>query len=130
MNTRIARVAKALAGIVVLVILFTVVSRWYGEYRQQLRSGASETTSTAPPQGEGSTKEATSTSRDARRVIVLTSGLNFRDQPSRDGNKIRGLKKGERLTLLKSEGEWYYVEDRTGARGWISSNKSYVKIAD
>lgn len=128
MNLSPARIAKGVAGILLLVVLFSVVTRWYGEYRQ-IVGAAGETTVTAPPAGEGATSP-TPVPSNAKTVVVLTEGLNFRDEASREGNKIRGLKKGERLVLIKTNGGWYQVQDKTGTRGWISASKSYSKVVD
>lgn len=129
MNTQASRIAKGVAGVVVIVILFSVVSRWYGDYRDTVRANGSETTQTAPPGGEGESTK-TAPPKNAKTVVVLTNGLNFRDQPSREGNKIRGLKKGEKLVLIKTKSGWYYVQDSKGTRGWISASKSYTRVED
>lgn len=129
MNLSAARIAKGILGIVVILILFSVVTRWYGDYRDTVKASPQQAGGNTSPAGESETTGTTKPS--GKVVVVLTNGLNFRDQPSReDGNKIRGLKKGERLTLIKAKSGWYYVEDKSGARGWISSSKSYTKILD
>lgn len=130
MNLTVARIAKGVLGVVVILILFSVVTRWYGDYRDTVKASAGETGKSTSPAGES---ESTSTAapKSDKVIVVLTNGLNFRDQPSRDeGNKIRGLKKGERLALIKTKSGWYYVEDKSGTRGWISSSKSYTKVLD
>lgn len=133
MNISLPRLAKGIAGVIVIVVLFSMVTRWWGTYRQTVSANGRETTQTAPPAGEGgagsseTTKKAGSTKKPTQ-VVVLTDGLNFRDQASREGNKIRGLKKGEKLELIKTQGSWYYVEDRSGKRGWISASSSYSRV--
>lgn len=136
MNITSIKTAKAIAGVVVLVVLVLLVMRWYGDYRigQTERHGAAvEGTST--PGGDDATK--TPDSKDGaekpakpngKSVIVLTDGLNFRDQASPNAKVIRGLKKGEKLTLISEKPDWYEVQASDGVKGWISASATYSKV--
>lgn len=135
MNTALANVLKGAAGVAVLFVLLTTVSRWWGDYRaSDAPAGSSVATSTASPEGEGAKEPKTADPGDtekapeAKTVVVLTEGLNFRQEPSRDAKVIRGLAKGEKMTLVKTESGWHQVEDKEGTRGWISANTTYSEV--
>ena len=140
------RTLKAvLGGVVLLLLVFTVV-RWYGDFRISTTNDvleAVEETAT-PPQGEGG--EATEPGGDAgeagtepseagspesqptKTVVVLTDGLNFRKQPKKDADVIRGLDKGEKLALLEESAGWYRVRDKQDIEGWITASPSYSEV--
>lgn len=133
MNSSLMKVLKAVAGILVLLVLIGTVSRWWGDYRTSgAPAGSGTTTSTAAPEGEGEPESAESDSDEAapetKTVLVLTEGLNFRKEPSRDSDVIRGLAKGEKMTLIKTESGWHQVEAEDGTRGWISANTTYSEV--
>lgn len=127
MNNTFGKVIKAAIGLLVVFILLGLVNRWWGEFRSESANGSGSTTatSTAPPQGEG--EKPSDSTKSAKRLVVLTDGLNFRERPSRGGNAIRELDKGETLILIKKEGDWYNVEDSKGVKGWISADSTYTK---
>src|SRR5690625_4210250 len=59
----------------------------------------------------------------------ITYGVNFRTSPSVTDNKIRMLKKGENVTILKKANEhWYQVRDRNGKVGYISTDDKYTNV--
>ena len=60
-------------------------------------------------------------------LIVSVDGLNFREQPDGQSKAIRGLSKGERVTLVATQGDWYKVEDSKGVIGYITSNPTYTE---
>lgn len=134
MNSVFVKAARAVAGVIVLFLVVAVVSTWWGDYRDKTAngSGSKSATSTAEPgkeepkNGEG-TKPGASKPKP-KTIIVLTDGLNFRERPSQGANAIRGLDKGEKLTLIKKEGDWYNVQDAKGIKGWISASPTYTKI--
>lgn len=133
MNSTVVRVLKAIAGVALVLLLLMVISRWWGQYKQE-RDALPNTpaTSTAPPQGEGSkpeTPKTTPTSRTKpKTLLVLRPGVHFREEPSVSGNLIRDFKKGEVLTLLKTEGDWYNVKDKSGETGYVTSDSRYTKV--
>ena len=59
-------------------------------------------------------------------LVVEVDGLNFRKEPNSDSPAMRGLAKGERVTLLEDQGDWYKVRDAKKVIGYITSNPSYT----
>lgn len=130
------KIIRAVAGILVLVVLGVLVRNWWTDYRVAAERRAvapTDTTrtpdATASPgaqKGEGTKSKTKSTAKQAT-VVVLIDGLNFRSAPKDDADPIRGLDKGERLELLGSREGWYQVRDSDGQAGWVSNNPSYTK---
>jgi len=57
---------------------------------------------------------------------VTASSLNIREEPSASSEDLGSLKKGEKVTILDTEGTWGKIEYKTGKYGWISLN--YVNM--
>jgi uncharacterized protein YgiM (DUF1202 family) len=134
-NSTLAKILKGVAGVIVLLVLFSTINRWWGEYRSATTESAiGTTTSTAPPAGEGEKEPVEEPAGEGeskpatKTVVVLTEGLNFRVDPSRDAKVIRGLGKGEEVTLLKTENGWHQVQTEDGTRGWISADSTYSEV--
>ncbi|HET6350890.1 MAG TPA: SH3 domain-containing protein [Coriobacteriia bacterium] len=146
------KLIKGVAGAIVLVFLFLVMSNWWGDFKtasEAAKAAGTETSSTATPaaapQGEGS-KPAASTDASAGAsagdstpsdtaaqaskgtVVVMIEGLNFREKADRGSKAIRALSKGEKVELLDTIDSWYQVKDKNGDIGWISSNRAYAKV--
>lgn len=135
MSTTVWKVVRAVAGAIVLMALIGVVNRWWGEYRElsgSVQTPGTEATATPAPTESENGGEAPETSEPpseaSKTVIVLTDGLNFREEPSSKANVIRGLDEGEKLSLIEEKSGWYYVEDEDGTKGWISAKSSYSKV--
>lgn len=127
MSRSVAMVLRGIVGVVVVVMLLLVVNGWWREYKE-----ASTLRSAGEPvqNGSGTGEEgggSTPASGDEV-VVVLVDGLNLRSKPEADAKAVRSLKKGERLTLIKTEGAWYLVKTAEGDEGWTSTNPSYSKI--
>jgi len=123
-NTTV-RFLKAIAGLVVVLIILVTVMNWWGDYRKAASTLASKpTTSTA----EGSSDSATGTPVTQGTAVVLIEGLNFRKAPDTTSVTIRGLKKGEKLLVIASKPDWYQVKDSKKTVGWIAAKSQYVKI--
>lgn len=134
------RVARAIAGVVVLLALAWIVNGYIGEYRES--SGGEEpapqdtTTTSAPPAetgGEPSDSEPTPSAAPASNkgsVVVLIDGLNLRKEPKTDSPTLGGLKEGDKLILIGQAEGWYEVQTTDGSRGWVSANPSYVKTEE
>lgn len=133
MNTDVTRVAKAIAAVVVLTIIVIVVWGWWGDYRSAQPGESQEPTSTATSTVE-STKtsggETATTPAKTTTVVVLIEGLNMREEPAADGARIRGLKKGDKLVLIKTQDSWYQVRAADKKVGWISANPQYTKLEE
>ncbi|NTU71907.1 MAG: SH3 domain-containing protein [Coriobacteriia bacterium] len=119
-----AKWIRAGAGVVVVVVLGFVVMGWYNDFKsaQSAAPVASPTTT--------STVNTTLTA-DASVAgvgIAQIDGVNFRVKPSSSAKLIRGLKKGEEVTIILKEGQWYQVKDSKGKSGWVTANADYVAI--
>ena len=130
---------KAALGVVALVIVVILVSNWIGDFRSAGDAdtpGSRETTGSAPatktPSGEAQGGSGGGTTPTAAgsigTVTVLVDGLNFRAEPSRDAELIRGLDAGEKLLLLVEQESWLKVKDSAGAVGYVSSSSQYTTV--
>lgn len=124
---------KAIIGLAIIALLVFLVSRWVADYRGTPpgKSGAEATSTSGPAGSQATTGQASTASYNktgAQRVEILMDGVNFRTEPNSDADVVRGLNKGEILTLLKNQDNWYKCRDRDGVDGWMSSNPSYSKI--
>lgn len=127
---------KAAAALTALAVVFFVVAGWLNDYQdatqqRETPQGESPTaTETVEPSGEATkpAKASSGAKADAPVVLVVKiDGLNFRKQPKSDGAPIRGLKQGEKVTLIGEEGSWLVVKDSKGVKGYISSNPQYTE---
>jgi uncharacterized protein YgiM (DUF1202 family) len=155
----LGKILRAVAAVVVLGVLLTVVQGWVREYRtapepptqraepassntetpqDAVKDEATGSDSAAPSKGDSSgTKKASdaeaatadSTKTKNKRIVVLVDGLNLRLEPVATGAVVRGLKADETLVVLRKQGDWYYVRTASGSQGWISSNPSYTRAA-
>ena len=144
MNEGGLRAIKAIVGGAVLLLLLVTVVRWYGDYRisstekvlEETTStpGGEDATSGNPEASTGEDQTPADTSGDkatpveTKTVVVLTDGLNFRKEPKKGSEVIRGLDKGEKLVVVKTQDAWYQVKDSEGVSGWISASPSYTKL--
>jgi len=51
---------------------------------------------------------------------VTSTGLNIRSAPSSDARVLRCAGNGEKLIILKEEGNWYYVQYNSVVSGYVS----------
>ncbi len=137
MSSDLKNILRGVAALAALVVLIFVVWGYVSDFRDAGNT-APETTSTVEPSqtpdgakaaAEGA-KEGAAESTAGKVVIVTIDGLNFRTKPESDAKAIRGLEKGEKLTLVKTQDGWYQVKDAAGKVGWISSNPQYSKIEE
>lgn len=120
---------RAAIALVVLGVLVFTVRGWWTEYQSAPRA-STETSATAEPAADTDSTEDTGADADpaAKTVrVVLTEGLNFREEPDATGKAIRGLKKGEKVTVVKKSGDWFQVTTVEGETGWITDNASYTR---
>ena len=125
MSKLTVRFLKAIAGLVVVLILLVMVMNWWGDYRKAASSLPSNpTTSTV----RASSTNATGPAATQGTAVVLIEGLNFRKEPDTGGTTIRGLKQGEKLSVVASKPGWYQVKDANKTVGWIAAKSQYVRI--
>lgn len=127
MNSSMTRLIKGIAGVIIVAVLLVVITNYWRDYRQaasqqpgSTTSGTVDATKSAPSAGSPKKKAAV--------VVVLIDGLNFRRQPETGAATIRGLKKGDRLTLVAAKTDWYQVKDSKGAVGWVAAKPQYVRL--
>lgn len=126
MSKGTARLIKGIIGVVVVVVLLIMVSNWWADYqRAASKQPAKTATSTVD-----STKTVEKTTTASTTVVVLIDGLNFRKKPQADATTIRGLKKGEKLVLVKSQADWYQVKDSKGVVGFVAAKPQYVRVGE
>ena len=57
----------------------------------------------------------------SRTTIIETSGLNVRTGPGLDYATIGTVKKGQRVTILKTRNSWYKIRLSDQRFGWVAS---------
>jgi len=119
-----AKIIRAAIGVAVIIVLGFVVMNWWNDYKSAAatRKAAAVVAATTPT----STPAAAVTGVGVARI----AGVNFRTKPSSSAKLIRGLKKGEKVTVLLKEGSWYKVKDSKGKTGWVTANGDYVVLTE
>jgi uncharacterized protein YgiM (DUF1202 family) len=124
------------------VILVVMVFRWVGDYRenaakQRAAAASQEQTPTPEPAEKGSgsasggdAKTTDKTSAKPTIIIVDIEGLNFRPKADPKAKPIRGLSKGEELTLIAQKDTWYHVKASDGTKGWVTAAQGYTSIRE
>lgn len=129
------RWARAIAASLVLIVLFSVANNWWGDYRRAAgaRAKASTVATDSPSpdkEGSGASDDQSKAAEPQESAVVLTvqiDGLNLRKKASKDADVVRGLDKGEKLTVLDEQDDWYRVKTSKGETGWITADASYTK---
>lgn len=143
-----SKITRGAIGVVVVFALAGLVMNWVGDYRTASRSHSSTqqgTSSAESPNGGATTgsdsgdssngtdgsagaAEPSAGQADGQQAIITVEvdGLNFRKEATADARAMRGLKKGEQVTLVEDLGDWYKVTDADGVTGYITSNPSYT----
>ncbi len=140
--------ARILAGVVIAVVVFSVFMNILGDYRSAKRvqkKDVSSKTETGPASsvtktGRPPLNTATSTAggktgktgtlqpSKTKVVLVVVDGVNLRSGPTTTADVIRALKKNERLAYYATKNGYYEVADKSGTKGWVSSNKDYTRL--
>jgi SH3-like domain-containing protein len=120
----LAKVIRAVVGVVVVVALGIVVMNYYNDFK------AARASAPAMPSLLGTTQTTASASATTTLGVGVAriDGVNFRVKPASSAKLIRGLKKGEKVTVLLKDGQWYQVKDSKGKIGWVTSNADYVAL--
>jgi len=134
----VGRVARGAAGVAVLILLLVLVNGWWRDYRRGEApvSPQAEATSTPQPSPESEQPPAEGAEQPTGQeagssgatVVVLIEGLNFRKEPSREGELIRGLGKGTQLVYLETVDGWYRVRSEDGTEGYVSASPQYTEV--
>ncbi len=60
---------------------------------------------------------------------VIVASVSFRTGPSTSNERIRYLKKDEKVTITgQVNSSWYAVKDASGVTGYVSTSASYIKV--
>ncbi|TLS50012.1 NlpC/P60 family protein [Paenibacillus antri] len=71
----------------------------------------------------------TTASSGSAAIAVVERTVNFREEPSVDGDQIRYLRTGEKVSILeKVNSYWLKVKDSKGKVGYVSSSSKYIDI--
>jgi len=116
-----AKMIRAAIGVVIVIVLGFTVLNWWNDYKSAAatKKVAVVTTTT------GSTAPTVTVTGIG---VAKIDGVNFRTKPSSSAKLIRGLKKGEKVTVLMKEGTWYKVKDSKNKTGWVTANGDYVVL--
>jgi len=97
---------------------------WWSDYQSAAKSMPSTPTATpgAPATVPSSTVSGVG--------VVKISGVNFRTKPSSSAKLIRGLKEGEKVTIILKDGQWFKIEDAKGKTGWVTATGGYVVLEE
>jgi uncharacterized protein YgiM (DUF1202 family) len=119
----VGKVVRAALGVVVVVVLGFVVLNWWNDYKSAPTSSPS-----APVAAPAAGTSTVPTETVGGVAVVKIDGVNFRTKPSSSAKLIRGLKKGESVTVILKDGGWYKIEDSRGKTGWVTANGDYVVL--
>ncbi|MDF2959980.1 MAG: hydrolase Nlp/P60 [Paenibacillus sp.] len=65
---------------------------------------------------------------EVQKVKIIQS-VNFRDEPSLSGQRIRYLQPGELLDIISTpNSNWLQVKDAQGVTGYVSSSPTYIQM--
>lgn len=53
-------------------------------------------------------------------IYVQAAKVDLKDTPKMNGASVAALKRGDTLTVLKTEGVWYQVQAPRAQQGWVS----------
>ena len=116
----VAKLVRAAVGVVVVLVLGFVVMNMWNDYKV-----AAKNRPAAPATGSASTAPSSTVSGAG---VIKMSGVNFRTKPSSSAKLIRGMKEGEKVTILLKDGQWYKIKDSKGKSGWVTATGGYVVL--
>jgi hypothetical protein len=122
--TGLSKALRAVAGVVVLVVLVVTVNSWLGQYKAASKKHASaEASSTAT-----ATVEATATTMVRGATLSVVSDVVMRATPGAVGKPVRTAKKGERLFVVGVTAQnWLQVKDTKGKLGYLIKDEHVTK---
>ncbi|MGI5891410.1 MAG: SH3 domain-containing protein [Bacillota bacterium] len=62
-----------------------------------------------------------SNTQSDKTVTVTGNSVNVRSQPNTSASIVSSVAKGDKLTYISKEGDWYKVKMSNGSEGWIAS---------
>ena len=126
MSRRSVAVLRAAGGVILVAVIAYFVIGYVQDYRaDQSIEPVLEITSTDPAKAAVQPAQTSS-----KVVVVLIDGLNFRSAADAQAKAIRGLKKGEQLSLIEKSSGWYHERDANNKEGWVSANPQYLEVRD
>ena len=114
-----SKIIRGLLGIAVIGLILVMLNGWWGEYRTAARSAGSVSATSSP---------IPATAVTPAKATVLIDGLNLRQSPAVTAVSIRGLKKGQTVVVLNTNGSWMQVRDTDGTTGWVTGDSQYIKV--
>jgi hypothetical protein len=123
--TGLGKVLRAVVGIVVVVVLFTTVNSWYGQYK--LASKRAQVLASKPTTN---TVEATVTIPvQGSKLAILADGVVLHSAAATSTKTVRALKKGELLVVIGvAPANWLQVRDARGKVGFVLNNPAITKV--
>lgn len=80
-------------------------------------------TATVPVPTKKQAQISTQTANPPCAVVIALKSLNLRDSPSEKSKADPlGLQRGDVLTVVKRDSEWFYVEVADGRRGYVKAD--------
>lgn len=76
---------------------------------------------TTTPNNAGTTTTTPSTGNTGTTLTITGNTLNVRSGPGTSYEVVTGLVKGDTVTKLGQEGDWYRIQTSSGQTGYISS---------
>jgi hypothetical protein len=122
--TGLSKALRAVAGVVVLVVLVVTVNSWLGQYKVDSKKHAiAEASATAT-----ATVESTATTAVRGATLTVVSDVVLRATPDAAGKPVRTAKKGEPLTVVGvTAANWLQVKDPKGKVGYIIKDEHVTK---
>lgn len=114
-----------------ITILDKVNKYWYQIKDSNGKVGYISTSSKYVSVSEGNTSSGSNGSvSDNQATGVIQASVSFRKGASTSSERMRYLKKGEKVTVLdKPNSYWYKVKDSNGVTGYVSSSSKYIKVS-
>jgi hypothetical protein len=122
--TGLGKALRAVAGIVVLVVLVVTVNSWLGQYKVDSKKRAiAEASGTAT-----ATVESTSTTAVRGATLTVVSDVVVRATPDAAAKPVRTAKKGEPLIVVGvTATNWLLVKGPKGKAGYIIKDEHVTK---
>lgn len=122
--TGLSKALRAVAGVVVLVVLIVTVNSWLGQYKVESKKAAiAEASATAT-----ATVESTATTTVRGATLLVVSPVVMRATPNAAGKPVKTAKKGERLFVVGVTAQnWLQVKDTRNKVGYIIKDEHVTK---